>query len=224
MHRIRATLRKALNDAIRRHRYIDINPAAHVELPAAGRPSRWSGPTERVAPGATPAKPIPVMVWTPDQTGAFLDHAHDAGDRCTPSTTSSPTRGLRRGEACGLHWADLDLDAADITVRWQIPNTAGRPHSTPPRPTTAKPPSPSTPPPSPSCAPTAPGNTANDWPPAPPGPTPAWSSPPRPADHYTPPTSPTTSATSSPRPGYHRSGSTTCDTAPPPSPSPPAST
>jgi integrase len=29
-------------------------------------------------------------------------------------------RGLRRGEACGLHWTDLDLDNAALTVTWQI--------------------------------------------------------------------------------------------------------
>jgi hypothetical protein len=37
MHRIRATLRKALNDAIRK-RVIEFNPAAHVELPSGARP------------------------------------------------------------------------------------------------------------------------------------------------------------------------------------------
>jgi hypothetical protein len=40
MHRIRATLRKALNDAIRTRRLIEFNPAAHLDLPSGGRPPR----------------------------------------------------------------------------------------------------------------------------------------------------------------------------------------
>jgi integrase len=28
--------------------------------------------------------------------------------------------GLRQGEALGLRWADVDLDAATITIRWQL--------------------------------------------------------------------------------------------------------
>ncbi|GGM27776.1 hypothetical protein GCM10007977_031320 [Dactylosporangium sucinum] len=57
-HRIHATLRKALNDAIRRHRLIDTNPALTVELPdGPGHPSPPSGPTNASRPGATPARP-----------------------------------------------------------------------------------------------------------------------------------------------------------------------
>ena len=47
MHRIRATLRAALNAAIRQG-YIDINPAAHVELPPAVRPKPLVWTDERV--------------------------------------------------------------------------------------------------------------------------------------------------------------------------------
>ncbi|GAB3862153.1 hypothetical protein GCM10027610_105900 [Dactylosporangium cerinum] len=55
-HRIHATLRKALNDAMRRHRYIDTNPTLMVELPQSAHPSRPSGPTSASAPGATQAR------------------------------------------------------------------------------------------------------------------------------------------------------------------------
>jgi hypothetical protein len=37
-HRILATLRKALNDAIRRYKYIDTNVATMIELPPAKAP------------------------------------------------------------------------------------------------------------------------------------------------------------------------------------------
>src|SRR5436305_946443 len=65
MHRIRATLRAALNAAIRQ-RLIDTNPAAHVELPPAKRPKPLVWTDERVKPRqATRDVPPPVMVWTP---------------------------------------------------------------------------------------------------------------------------------------------------------------
>ena len=58
------------------------------------------------------------MVWTPSQIGAFLDHAED--DHLYALFHLIAHRGLRRGEACGLHWADLDLERGSLTVRWQI--------------------------------------------------------------------------------------------------------
>ncbi|TCJ31560.1 site-specific integrase [Parafrankia sp. BMG5.11] len=58
------------------------------------------------------------MVWTPAQTGQFLDHAE--GDRHYAQFHLIAHRGLRRGESCAVHWADLDLDNAVLTVRWQI--------------------------------------------------------------------------------------------------------
>jgi hypothetical protein len=88
LHRIRATLRAALNAAIR-DGYRTDNPARLVELPppTKTKPLVWT--TERVSQWrATGLIPSPVMVWTPEHTGAFLDHAEATG--CTPSTTSSP--------------------------------------------------------------------------------------------------------------------------------------
>ena len=118
LHRIRATLRKALNDAIRRQ-LITHNPAVHVELPPARRPKPVVWTDEHVTRWAqTGQPPSPVMVWTPEQTGHFLDSA--AEDRLYPLYHLIAFRGLRRGEACGLHWADLDLPARTLTVRWQL--------------------------------------------------------------------------------------------------------
>jgi integrase len=36
--------------------------------------------------------------------------------------------GLRRGEALGLTWDDIDLDAAEPTIRWQLQRVSGKPH------------------------------------------------------------------------------------------------
>lgn len=120
-HRIHATLRKALNDAVRRDHYIDTNVARLVELPPAKAPRAMLWTADRVAAwAATGAVPGPVMVWTPQQTGAFLDHALDAEDRLYALYHLIAFSGLRRGEACGLHWDDVDLDTATLTVRWQL--------------------------------------------------------------------------------------------------------
>jgi integrase len=60
------------------------------------------------------------MVWTAQQTGRFLDTA--TGDRLYPLYHLYALRGLRRGEGCGLHWTELDIDtdSAALTVIWQI--------------------------------------------------------------------------------------------------------
>ncbi|MET8987735.1 site-specific integrase [Nonomuraea wenchangensis] len=66
---------------------------------------------------ATP-RPSPVMVWTPVQLGAFLDHA--AEDRLYALYHLIAFRGLRRGEACGVRWVDLDLDEGVLAVAKQL--------------------------------------------------------------------------------------------------------
>ncbi|MBE1487509.1 tyrosine-type recombinase/integrase [Plantactinospora soyae] len=120
-HRIHATLRKALNDAMRRHRLIDTNPALMVELPPARPPKPTIWTDQRVKTWRDTGKtPSPVMIWTPEHTGRFLDHTHDANDRLYALYHLITFTGLRRGEACGLHWDDLDLDAHTLTVRWQL--------------------------------------------------------------------------------------------------------
>ncbi|MFI5755659.1 tyrosine-type recombinase/integrase [Streptomyces sp. NPDC051569] len=114
--RIRATLRAALNDAIAQQRFgITFNPAAHVELDVGRRPKGVLWTSEHVARWEeTGEKPSPVMVWTPTQIGQFLEHA--ATDRLYSLYHLVAFRGLRRGEACGVRWTDIDLDAGLLTV------------------------------------------------------------------------------------------------------------
>jgi integrase len=120
-HRIHATLRKALNDAVVRDKLVAANPAVNVELTPVKRPKAMIWTDQRVATWRESGKlPSPVMVWTPEQVGRFLDHTHDADDRLYALYHVVVFTGLRRGEACGLHWDDLDLDAATLTVRWQL--------------------------------------------------------------------------------------------------------
>ncbi|MFE9874400.1 tyrosine-type recombinase/integrase [Micromonospora sp. NPDC005686] len=123
MHRIRATLRKALNDAIRRgnNRLIDFNPAAHIELPSGVRPKARVWTTKAVQRWRdTGERPSPVMVWTPQQAGAFLDHAEEHDIALYPLFALILHRGLRRGEAVGLTDTAVDLDNSLISVTQQI--------------------------------------------------------------------------------------------------------
>jgi integrase len=112
VRRIHATLRAALNAALR-DGLIATNPAWHTRLPLAQpvRPEVWT-PGRVAIWQATGERPT-VAVWTPDQLAAFLHHSLQAQDPLYPAWRLIALRGLRRGEACGLRWADLDLGPAD---------------------------------------------------------------------------------------------------------------
>ena len=55
-------------------------------------------------------RPSPVMVWTTEQAGRFLDHRPYALFHLVVF------RGLRRGEVCGMRSADIDMATRRITV------------------------------------------------------------------------------------------------------------
>ncbi|MBY8866648.1 site-specific integrase [Streptomyces sennicomposti] len=116
--RIRSTLRAALNTAIAQQ-LITFNPAAHVPMEAGKRPKALVWTEERILHWKrTGEKPSPVMVWTPEHTGLFLDHV--AEDRLYALWHLVAFRGLRRGEACGQRWTDTHLDESRITVAKQL--------------------------------------------------------------------------------------------------------
>ncbi|MFF0471346.1 tyrosine-type recombinase/integrase [Micromonospora zamorensis] len=120
---IRATLRAALNDAITQE-LITFNPAAHVELDPVNRPKGLVWTDERVAQWrATGERPSPVMVWTTEQTGAFLNGIAD--DELYALFHLVALRGLRRGEACGLRPEDVDLKGHALTVATQLVDING---------------------------------------------------------------------------------------------------
>ncbi|MCW2878006.1 MAG: phage integrase [Sphaerisporangium sp.] len=112
IRRVHATLSSALTTAYRQKK-IGHDPSKNVELPTAKRrrPLLWTA--ERVARWTeTGRRPGPVMVWTPAQCGQFLDFLVARDDRLYALYHLVATRGLRRSEACGLRWADTDLDGA----------------------------------------------------------------------------------------------------------------
>ncbi|MFD9591643.1 tyrosine-type recombinase/integrase [Kitasatospora sp. NPDC059973] len=117
-HHIKATLRGALNAAIARQ-LIVFNPAHHVELTTAPKPKALVWTAARIAEWKrTGKKPSPVMVWTPDQAGVFLDHVSD--HRLYALWHLFCFRGPRRGEGVGARWVDFDRDNRSLSVETQL--------------------------------------------------------------------------------------------------------
>ncbi len=83
----------ALSFAVTR-RHARSNPAKDAEMPKAAR--------------------VEMRYWTPEETRAFLKHVSD--DRVYALWLLLATTGLRRGEALGLRWTDVDLDAGHLSV------------------------------------------------------------------------------------------------------------
>jgi len=128
--RIRATLRAALNTAIR-HGLITGNPARHVELPPARRPHAVVWTANRVEHWHATGERPPVAVWTAAQTAQFL-HAI-RGDRLYAAFHLIALRGLRRGEAAGLRWCDVDLDDGVAVITQQLQQYDGHMITCPPK-------------------------------------------------------------------------------------------
>ena len=93
IRRVHATLHSALGDAVR-WRLIPYNPASGAELTAVTRTQ--------------------MQVWSGEQLGVFL--AATADDPLAMLYRLVAHTGLRRGEAVGLRWSEVDLTAGSLTV------------------------------------------------------------------------------------------------------------
>lgn len=100
--RVHACLRSALSTAVKM-RLVTFNAARDVELPKVTR--------KRVRP------------WQPEELGAFLDSVQDV--RLAALFETVAASGMRRGEACGLRWDDLDPEQRIIVVKQQLTERAG---------------------------------------------------------------------------------------------------
>ena len=94
---IHTILRKALHDAV-----------------------RWNRLPRNVADTADPpspktTRPATMATWSAAQLRRFLDSIRE--DRLYPAFLLAATTGTRRGEVLGLHWRDVDLDAARVSIR-----------------------------------------------------------------------------------------------------------
>ncbi len=104
VHHVHRTLRAALNTAVRR-RLIAWNPALQVELPE-----------HRKARGS---------VWEAEDVARFLEACSE--HRLYALFHLMAFTGMRRGEAIGLHWSEVDLDRAHLKVVWQIVDAGAGP-------------------------------------------------------------------------------------------------
>jgi integrase len=92
---VHALLLSAINSAVKR-RLIPYSPANHIEL----------------AP-ENPKRPKP---WTAEQCQIFLKHASEPNDRLGSLYQLLLVTGMRRGEAIGLRWEDLDFEGKTLSL------------------------------------------------------------------------------------------------------------
>jgi integrase len=89
-----------------------------VELPAARRPHAVVWTSNRVEHWRRTGERPVVAVWTATQTAEFLHQIRD--HRLYAAYHLIALRGLRRGEAAGLRWCDLDLDGGAAVISQQL--------------------------------------------------------------------------------------------------------
>lgn len=104
---LRAVLRAALTCA-KTEELVARNVAAVAKLPSGRRRSR---------PGKS---------WTSEETRAFLESARAASDALYAAYVLVLVLGLRKGEALGLAWGDVQLDAREVTICHQLQRVGGR--------------------------------------------------------------------------------------------------
>lgn len=113
---VHATLRAALNHAVREG-LLDRNPAKGVVLPKGWRPYAVVWTEDLVQRWRETGWRPSVAVWTTEQLAEFLLFV--ASDVLYPMWWLIALRGLRRGEAAGLRWRDVDLDRSYLWIRSQ---------------------------------------------------------------------------------------------------------
>ena len=104
VHHVHRILCKALNDAVRVDRMLYTNPAAQATRPRRQVKGR--------------------QLWTLEELREFLDVA--ATHRLGSFYRLSAYTGARRGELLNLTWADLRLDAAEMTISGSASTLAGK--------------------------------------------------------------------------------------------------
>ncbi len=97
IHHVHACLHKACRDAVL------LGPITRNPLDAADLSRKMSDGTKEM------------RTWSAEQLGAFLASVED--DRLHPLWLTIAMTGMRRGEALGLRWSDVDLENGRLSVR-----------------------------------------------------------------------------------------------------------
>ena len=108
-----SVLRKALADAVKKG-LLPFNPAD-----AASPPTTL----------ATRAPETPI--WTPEQLATFFGQIE--GHHLAALVRVAAMTGMRRGELCGLRWADVDLERGTLNVRQTVVAVKGTPKVSEPK-------------------------------------------------------------------------------------------
>jgi integrase len=128
--RIRATLRAALNAAVREG-LIETNPACGIKIDRYHRKHAVVWTEEEIARWKMTGQRPPIAVWTATQTAAFLTASHN--HRLYAAFHLTALRGLRRAETAGLRWCDIDLDHGILLVNQTIQRVGGQLTLCPPK-------------------------------------------------------------------------------------------
>ena len=99
---VHAVLHRACKDAVRWN-CLPPNPVDAADPPKIGSTSRKE-----------------MKTWTAEQLGAFLDSVRE--DRLHPLWHTLAMTGMIRGEALGLKWEDVDLEAGRRCGRGLVPS------------------------------------------------------------------------------------------------------
>ncbi len=65
-------------------------------------------------------RPRKTRPWTVDEARRFLESARADGDPYYVAYVLILTLGLRRGEVLGLAWQEVDLEAGELRIAWQV--------------------------------------------------------------------------------------------------------
>ena len=130
VNRIRATLRSALNAAMR-DGLIDDNPACNLHLPIYHRRRAVIWTEQQINRWRRTGIRPRVAVWTATQTARFLASTRE--NRLHAAFHLIALRGLRRAEAAGLRWCDIDFDNRVLQITHTIQRVGGHLMLCPPK-------------------------------------------------------------------------------------------
>jgi integrase len=105
VHQAYAVLRAALSQAVREE-LVSRNVAALVRVSVPRTQKR--------------------KVWTVEDARHFLESSREDGDPYHAGYVLLLVLGLRRGEVLGLNWSDVDLEAGEASIRWQLQRMDGK--------------------------------------------------------------------------------------------------